>query len=333
MFLSIVIPHYNLPIEMLERCIASIVQQGIATEEYEIIVVDDGSQEPPMWLEEIFPETNIRLIIAEHGGPGAARNRGIEEAKGTYIEFVDADDMLIPGNRYKQCFEKLKKELPQILRFNYRVLAPGDTPHIESTRRIKFSKVTSGASYMRDFNLSGSPCTYFFERELAVTKGVRFPVNTYHEDEEFNAILHYHADTLIHSNAVLYRYCIREGSITANNKADFETKRIDDMIRIIERLGHFRNAYKNYSDDIQEEGFDHKYTMLGVDAILNMLYNGMDAKSIIDKCRERLTPIGLYPLPKANYSIKYRLFRILANSKFGMKMLRAFISSKKPLKQ
>ena len=105
------------------------------------------------------------------------------------------------------------------------------------------------------------------------------------------------------------------------------------MLHIIERIGHFRNAYMKYSDDMQEKGIEHKYTMLGVDVILNMLYNGMKSKSILDKCREYLTPLGLYPLPKADYSIKYRLFRILANSNFGMKILRAFISSKKPKKQ
>lgn len=333
MFLSIVIPHHNLPIELLERCIASIVQQGIEPEDYEIIIVDDESQEPPTWFKETFPGINIRLITIPHGGPGAARNRGIDEAKGTYIEFVDADDMLIPGNRYKQCIEKLKRERPQILRFKYRVLLPGGNPHIESTRSAKFSNTISGAVYMRKFNLSGSPCTYFFERELAVSKGVRFPENTYHEDEEFNTILHYHANTLIYSNAVLYRYCIREGSITANTSDEFEEKRIDDMLRIIERLSHFRNAYKSNSNDIQFKGFEHKYTMLGVDFILNMLYNGMDAKSIIKKCRERLAPIELYPLPKAKYSIKYRLFRLLANSDKGMKILRAIVSSKKPKKQ
>lgn len=333
MFLSIIIPHYNLPCELLERCIASIVQQGIASDEYEIIVVDDASQEPPLWVEKSFPGIDIRLITAKHGGPGAARNRGIEEAKGIYIHFIDADDMLIPGSCYKQCIDKLHREMPQILRFKYRVVKPGMTPQIEKSQPITFSNTTSGAAYMRDFNLSGSSWTYFFQRKLAVSKEIRFPENIFHEDEEFNTILHYHATTLIHSNAVLYRYCIREGSTTANSSAQFETKRIDDMLRVIERIGHFRNAYSRISNPTQTRGLDHKYTMLGVDAILNMLYNGMDAKSIIDKCNEHLAPIGLYPLPKANYSIKYRLFRILANSNYGMRILRAIISSKKPAKQ
>ena len=333
MLLSIIIPHYNLPGELLERCIASIARLGMATDDYEIIIVDDASQTPPMGIEETFPDIDIRLIIAPHGGPGAARNRGIDEARGTYIEFVDADDMLVTGNDYMQCLDKLRNEKPQILRFNYSVITPNDRSKKEKTAGLTFSDTISGAEYMLRFNLSGSPCNYFFRRSLAMEKGVRFPENTYHEDEEFNTILHYHADTLIYSNAVLYRYCIREGSITANNSPEFETKRIDDMLHIIERLGHFHNTYSRESSTMQAMGFEHKHTMLAVDAILNMLYNGMDAKSILEKCHGRLAPAGLYPLPKRSYSMKYSLFRIMANSKIGMKTLRAVISSKKPVKQ
>ena len=333
MLLSIIIPHYNLPSELLERCIASIVRQEIATDDYEIIIVDDASHTPPVRIEEIFSGINIKLIITSHGGPGAARNRGIEEARGTYIEFIDADDMLITSKSYRLCLDKLRQEAPQILRFNYSILNPTGRSRKESTSTPTFSKTISGAKYMLRFNLSGSPCTYFFQRELAISNNIRFPENTYHEDEEFNTILHYHADTLIYSNAVLYRYCIRQGSITANNSPEFETKRIDDMLRIIERLAHFYSTCKKGSSDMQTKGFKHKYTMLGVDAILNMLYNGMNSKSIIDKCHERLAPIGLYPLPMTGFSVKYHLFRILANCKTGMKLLRALISSKKPSKQ
>ena len=80
MFLSIIIPHYNLQRELLERCIESIVKQEMPSDDYEIIIVDDGSITPPVWVEELYPCTNIRLLNEPHGGPGAARNRGIEEA-------------------------------------------------------------------------------------------------------------------------------------------------------------------------------------------------------------------------------------------------------------
>ena len=332
MFLSIIIPHYNLPRELLERCIESIAQLEFATDELEVIIIDDGSPTPPLWVEETHTGLNIKLITATHGGPGAARNRGIDEARGTYIEFVDGDDMIIPGTCYRQCIEKLRSEMPQVLHFNYRIVTPGNKPGATDNKKVTFSNTISGGTYMKDFNLSGSPCRYFVRRELLLEKGIRFPENILHEDEEFNTILHFHARTLVYSDATLYNYCIREGSTTANSSTQFETKRINDMVRIIERLAQFRNA-QNDCSTIQHKGFEHKFTMLTVDAILNMLYNGMKAREIMATCRERLAPLGTYPLPQASYSLKYRIFRRLANSKCGMRLLRLLIPSRKPAKQ
>ena len=332
MFLSVIIPHYNLPRELLERCIASIIPAAADAGDYEIIVVDDGSDTPPLWVNDAFPRVNVRLITTAHGGPGAARNRGIDEARGTYIEFVDGDDMIIPGTCYRQCIEKLRSEMPQVLHFNYRIVTPGNKPGATDNKKVTFSNTISGGTYMKDFNLSGSPCRYFVRRELLLEKGIRFPENILHEDEEFNTILHFHARTLVYSDATLYNYCIREGSTTANSSTQFKTKRINDMLRIIERLAQFRSTQQECST-IQHKGFEHKFTMLTVDAILNMLYNGMKAREIMATCRERLAPLGTYPLPQASYSLKYRIFHRLANSKCGMRLLRLLIPSRKPVKQ
>ena len=332
MFLSIIIPHYNLPRELLAQCIDSITGLGIPDGDYEIIVVDDGSATPPQWVEGEYPEASVRLITAPHGGPGAARNRGIEEAKGTYIEFVDGDDTLIPGSGYRQCIGKLHSEMPQVLHFNYTVTQPGAEPKNAGNARVEFSNTISGGTYMKDFNLSGSPWCYFVQRALLMEKEIRFPENTFHEDEEFNTILHFHARTLVYSNATLYNYRIRQGSTTANSSAQFEERRINDMLRIIGHLAQFRDS-QHGCGTIQRQGLEHKLNMLGVDVILNMLYNGMSARDIITKCRKHLEPLGIYPLPRAAYSMKYRIFRLLANSKCGMRALRLLTPSKKPAKQ
>ena len=328
MLLSIIIPHYNLQKELLERCIESIIGQDLPNDSYEIIVVDDASDNAPVWVESHYPGINISCIVTNHGGPGAARNKGMEVAKGKYIQFVDADDMLMPESNISQCLDTIQKEWPQILRFNYQVRKSPDEPFLKEKKSPKFSNTISGAAYMRDKNLSGSPCTYFFLRELAIRKNIRFPENILHEDEEFNTILHFHARTLVHSNAVLYNYCTREGSTTANASSEFEEKRINDMLCIIERLAKFRSTQHNCNAQ-QSKGFKHKFTMLAVDAIRNMLRNGMSAKEIMDTCNERLAPLGIYPLPQAKYSTKYNIFRRLANSKRGMKILRMFTPSKK----
>ena len=331
MFLSIIIPHYNLPCELLERCLRSIISSGLSADEYEVIIVDDGSDNAPEWATSL--QGNVNLVVAQHGGPGHARNVGIKHATGTDIMFVDADDCLTGSKEISNCIEKLKSERPQILRYRYVVVKEDRTPASPKKKSTRFSNTISGAAYMMDHNLSGSPCTYFFQRELAVKKSITFPTGTFHEDEEFNSIIHYHAQTLIDSDAILYNYCTRSGSTTANKSEAFEKKRIENLLDIIGRIDSFAKADSNKSNTIQARAITHKLDTLTVDAILNMLFIGMSAKQTRERCMEKLSPIGLYPLRKASYSLKYRIFRSLANSRMGMALLRMVVPAKKPAKK
>lgn len=330
MFLSIIIPHYNIEKHLLERCIDSITGQGITTGEYEIIIVDDGSATPPSWIADTYKGTYIKLIETPHGGPGAARNRGMEEARGRYIMFVDADDFLIGNGHISQCLEILKNEKPQILRYTYLVTENPDRLKPKRNSKVITGNTISGAAFMASNNLPGSPCLYLFERELAIKKGVKFPEGCFHEDEEFNTELHFHAQSLISSDAMPYCYCKRKGSTTANSDINFERKRTEDMLKVIERITFFRSSFYEKSNSVQKRGIDRKLNTLAVDAILNMLYIGMNAKEIRATCTERLAPLSLYPIPEASYSLKYRIFRKLANNRTGLKVLRLIVPNRKP---
>jgi GT2 family glycosyltransferase len=88
---SIVIPTYKRP-RQLNKCLRGIVQIDYPKEDFEVIVVDDGSGEAPMNLVEIYHSYfSLRLIQQPHAGPATARNRGAEEASGGYIVFTDDD--------------------------------------------------------------------------------------------------------------------------------------------------------------------------------------------------------------------------------------------------
>ena len=102
--ISVVIPLYN-----KEQSIASTLQtvQNQTYQDFEIVIVDDGSTDHS--VEEVTKVLNprIRLIHQENAGVSAARNRGIEEAKGEYIAFLDADD------EWKPDYLKTQYELTQ----------------------------------------------------------------------------------------------------------------------------------------------------------------------------------------------------------------------------
>ncbi|WP_458398433.1 glycosyltransferase family 2 protein [Anaerotignum sp.] len=92
---SFIIPVYNCKV-YLPDCIDSI--RGAGIHDYEILLIDDGSNDGSGKLcdELALEEPRIRVIHQKNSGVSSARNRGIREAKGEYILFVDADDTLLP---------------------------------------------------------------------------------------------------------------------------------------------------------------------------------------------------------------------------------------------
>ncbi|WP_434052580.1 MAG: glycosyltransferase [Roseibium sp.] len=88
MLLSVIVPHLNQE-DYLRRCLESLdAQQGVKAQ-VEIIVVDNGSRQLPEEVCGNWP--NVRLLSENEPGPGPARNRGIADAKGDLLAFIDAD--------------------------------------------------------------------------------------------------------------------------------------------------------------------------------------------------------------------------------------------------
>lgn len=94
MLVSAVVPLYN-KAPYVQRALTSILAQTV--KDFEVIVVDDGSTDGGLGDAAGQLDKRIRVIAQKNAGPGAARNRGINEAKGEYIAFLDADDEWMPS--------------------------------------------------------------------------------------------------------------------------------------------------------------------------------------------------------------------------------------------
>lgn len=90
---SVVIPLFQRA-HLLERTVSSVLNQTF--QDYEIIIVDDGSTDDPRSVLERFSDPRIRYFLFENAGVGTARNRGIDLARGKYIAFLDSDDQFLP---------------------------------------------------------------------------------------------------------------------------------------------------------------------------------------------------------------------------------------------
>jgi len=105
MLLSIIIPTYNAE-KYIGRCLDSIIAQEMDAQDYEVLLVNDGSTDRTLEIAESYTEKMpLRIISQLNAGVSAARNNGMEHSLGDWLEFVDSDDALIP------------KRLPRVLKY------------------------------------------------------------------------------------------------------------------------------------------------------------------------------------------------------------------------
>lgn len=95
---SVIIPLYNKG-RYIARALDSVFAQTF--EDFEVLVVDDGSTDNGPEIVAGYADPRLRMIRQTNAGPGAARNRGIKEAKGHYVAFLDADDEWLPEFLWK----------------------------------------------------------------------------------------------------------------------------------------------------------------------------------------------------------------------------------------
>ena len=94
MKLSVIVPLYN-KAPYIQRALESVFAQTWV--DYEILVVDDGSTDEGAKIVRRFRDPRLRVISQANAGPGASRNRGLKEAQGAYVAFLDADDEWLPA--------------------------------------------------------------------------------------------------------------------------------------------------------------------------------------------------------------------------------------------
>ena len=125
--ISVVVAFFNNEVDLAD-CLDSIAAQSFA--DLEVIMVDDASTDRSAQIarDKAAADPRFTLIQPEHGGPGGARNRGVERARGEFLAFVDGDDLL-PANAYELLLHALEQSGSDFVSGAvYRVSATGINP-------------------------------------------------------------------------------------------------------------------------------------------------------------------------------------------------------------
>lgn len=238
MLFSLILPAYKVE-RYIKNCLGSILnQEGIDRNEYEIIVVDDGSPDDSGKIAkemlEDFP--HARVIRQENSGQAAARNAGIEIARGEYIWFVDSDDW-IEKNSLKILKEAvICNDHPDLVIFRaYRDHESGKREEYLEGYNLFGSGITTGRDLFVNNDWRVCPWFYLIKTSLLKKNDLRFTPGIYHEDSEFSPRLVLGAASVAVLDDFLYHYRFNDNSTTTTPNI----KRISDYMTVCDSLMNF----------------------------------------------------------------------------------------------
>lgn len=171
---SIIIPLYNKE-KYIATCLRSVQDQ--TEDSWECIIVDDGSTDNSISIATIFAENDHRFKVVkqENSGPSVARNRGIHEASGKMIHFLDADDYYPAVTTLRTIADIYKKESPLAIAGSIGVVRVNGG---EADFNIEINCKKN--MYMTFFDLQDDYffTRFFFNRKFIVDSGILFPTYT-----------------------------------------------------------------------------------------------------------------------------------------------------------
>lgn len=239
MKLSIIVPVYNVE-AFLKKCVDSLLAQDLPADEYEIIIVDDGSTDGSGALADALAAEcgNIRVIHQQNRGLSGARNAGIPASTGDYILFVDSDDFLEP-NVLGGLVRQMEEKQLDILRFNYQnVNMDGEVfePNKYSKPFVDYSEeVCDGITFLNE--RLGNACyawQFMLKAPILHRQGNGFKEGIYFEDVEWTPRILIQVGRAASTETVVYNYLFRSDSIARNTDTEKKRKAIRDKLVIMD---------------------------------------------------------------------------------------------------
>jgi len=218
MKLSIIVPVYKVE-EYLGECVDSLLSQTI--DDYEIILVDDGSPDNSGKIADEYAAANpdmIRVLHIDNGGQGRARNFALDIAKGDFVGFVDSDDW-VTHDMYEKMYTRAAE-------------TGADVVVCDFMERFADGRESMLPASLQDnwLGSAGSSCNKIFRRSLV--GALRFPVGLWYEDFYFSAVMLLRSKHTEFIAEPLYIYRRGQESTMHNNNAakNLDMLTIMDMV-------------------------------------------------------------------------------------------------------
>ena len=250
--ISIIVPIYNAQ-KTIERCIDSILNQDFS--DFELILIDDGSKDNSGKICDTYAgkDQRVRVIHKENSGASASRNLALREAKGEYLQFLDADDWITP-NATRLLVESMEtNDCDMVIADFYRVIGE----RLSHKGSIDEDGVLSREEFAN--NMMENPADFYYGvlwnklYKRSIIEKYQLCMNpkiSWCEDFMFNLEYIRHCENIFVLQVPIYYYVKTKGSLVSQSMS--LTKTIKTKMMVFEYYNDF------YKQVLTEEEYEKK---------------------------------------------------------------------------
>ena len=254
---SVILPIYNVA-QYLRDCLNSLINQTLT--DIEFICINDGSTDNSLEILNEYAAKDERFVVLsqENQGQGVARNKGVELARGEYIQFIDPDDW-VELDMLEILYNFAKEHHSQVVKFNY-------TDYNDYSRKYKQQEFVKQIQENYNYDLNATPyytwrilkknClssldlhvwAHFYQTEFIKSNKIRFAPSKLGEDNLFADGAIVMANKIDYLDKYLYFYRIRTGS-AVHIKSDINFC-VFDNIRLLKEFLIENNLFNELEDE------------------------------------------------------------------------------------
>lgn len=240
--LTFIVTVYNTE-NLIARCMESLFAQELPSDDYEILLVDNGSTDNSGKVCDDYKTKypNVRVLHLENLGAGASRNSGVLAAKSEYIWYIDSDDTIEP-NVSKELLDKAFKDNLDVLAFDYELAYEDENLNItrKDVHRIPCKnpgKVLTGEEFMLQTEMPSAQWCSLYRRQFLLDENLKFIERICYEDQDYTPRAYCLAKRAAFVPVMVYNYVQRAGSIT--KRTDLQERRASDYLRVCDSLYNF----------------------------------------------------------------------------------------------
>ena len=306
---SVIVPVYNTK-PYLDACVNSILSQGNV--DFEVLLVDDGSTDGSASLCDYYAETDkrIRVFHQIHGGVSLARNRGIEEARGEWMCFVDSDDEWLDGG-LRALIDGASDAVDMVMMGYESYDEQDNLVYAVSDRVVRALSPVEGLMQIfkpSHYSYYGYLFAKLFRSSVIRAEKCRFAEDiSFCEDRLFTVQFICSSRRPVQYNSLpVYRYRLRSDGAMGSLEKAFNPKFLSDLDATVRIRSSVRSSFPESSDvcfaankgvynsyrtmierirkfQHQEEGLEKKLRAKTIDSIGRLAFTGFEMKRIARK--------------------------------------------------